>query len=181
LTVRSPLTVPSQEKTMPEQPGDRGICGARTEPAGLLRAAVCELLHGHPGWHRNGGMSWTEGPDESPRAFTQADVDAAYQRGLTEGRRQAAEGKTLVVEWGARVDEPHPRRREKPGDVIKLDEDAARYAPTIWEGWTTVRRERLVGPWEPAEQPEPARGGIIASRGPTIVAEDGCGLTWPPG
>src|SRR5215207_7821112 len=50
--------------------------------------------------------------------------------------RQATEGKTLVVEWGARVDEPHPRRREKPGDVIKLAEDAARYAPTIWQGWT---------------------------------------------
>lgn len=76
---------------------------------------------------------------------------AAYDRGLAEGRRQATEGKRLVVEWGARVDEPHPARHEKAGDVIKLGKESARHAPTIWAGWTTMRRERLVGPWEPEE------------------------------
>ncbi len=71
----------------PDQPTparDGGMCGARTEPGGLLRGAICELLHGHGGWHREGGMSWTEGDAEQPRAFTQADADAAYKRGKAE-------------------------------------------------------------------------------------------------
>jgi hypothetical protein len=73
----------------PTQPDDRGICGAQTEPGGLLRAATCELLHGHAGWHRDGGMSWTERVDDLPRVYTQADVDAAYERGKADGRREA--------------------------------------------------------------------------------------------
>lgn len=51
-------------------------------------------------------------------------------------------------EWGVRVNEPHPRREEVVGDVIKLTEEQARYGPTIWPGWSTVKRTvRAAGPW----------------------------------
>lgn len=81
-------------------------------------------------------------------------IRAAYEQGRVRGLREATEGWKRVVEWGARVDKPHPARGEPVGAVIKLGEHSARHAPTIWDGWVTVRRERLVGPWEPAEQPE---------------------------
>jgi hypothetical protein len=44
---------------------------------------------------------------------------------------------SVAVRWRVRVDEPHPRRREKIGDFIDFGDGhtalAARY---IWSGWT---------------------------------------------
>lgn len=36
-----------------------GVCGARADEYGLMREATCELPAMHPGWHRDGGMSWS--------------------------------------------------------------------------------------------------------------------------
>jgi hypothetical protein len=60
----------------------------------------------------------------------------------------------MSIEWGILVNEPHPRRREKAGDVIKLQgpdaETKARRCKEIWAGWSPVRRTiRRAGPWEP--------------------------------
>lgn len=68
--------------------------------------------------------------------------------------REAA--KTGPVEWGVRVDLPHPVRKEKVGDVIKFGgsaaEQMARNAPSIWAGWTLVRRTvPRPSPWTPVE------------------------------
>ena len=42
---------------------------------------------------------------------------------------------------GVRVDVAHPRRKEKVGDVMThLCEESARYAPSVWAGWTLVHR-----------------------------------------
>lgn len=43
-----------------------GICGAVADPVGIMRGAVCELPAFHPGWHRDGGMSWTARPEPVP-------------------------------------------------------------------------------------------------------------------
>lgn len=57
------------------------------------------------------------------------------------------------------------------------DEEYERRKPLAWQ--RAGEALSAVGPWEPVEQPEPASGGIITNPAPTIVAEDGCTLTWP--
>ena len=57
------------------------------------------------------------------------------------------EGET--INWGIRVDLPHPRRSEKAGHVMThFDEEISRRCREIWDGWTPVRRRRWTGPWE---------------------------------
>lgn len=189
----------------PAEPRDRGICGAHTEPSGFLRAATCELLHGHAGWHHDGGMSWVDrsyDPDERERAAyergkaeQQASLDAArqlatqlgqnadeaiakaYARGRERGRRQATEG------WGREWAVALPEERHDEGPIWHCaDEDEARKAAASAFGGSVV--SRLVGPWEPAEQPEPARpmrnarglivgNGMIREPGREVNALDG--------
>jgi hypothetical protein len=105
--------------------------------------------------------------DDLTLRFSKQDVDDAYDRGLAEGRQdverltllleqaeqyardlQDEAGWNRVEEWGVRVVDPHPRRTEKPGDIIRLAEETARHGPSIWAGWTTVRREVLTSEWE---------------------------------
>lgn len=178
------------------------------------------------------------------------DVEAAYQRGLTEGRRQA-DAEAFVDQWaacpscrtsgpavGACEDRWHldnlvggPNRRfnaairELAGlfgarqggkttaaRIVKEiydagEADGRRQARQHQPGDIEVSKSRSAG-WVfrchrcditsanldehgarqratdhlHLEAPELlATGGIIAGPGPTIAAEDGCTLTWPPG
>lgn len=82
------------------------------------------------------------------RTFQSA-IASAYAAGLA----AAARG---PVEWGVRVDLPHPVRKEKAGDVITFGgsaaETMARHAPEIWPGWTPVSRTApRPSPWLPVE------------------------------
>lgn len=72
---------------MSDQPADRGICGADAPTlTPSTFGGVCTLLAGHTGWHHaDSGTSWgmrAEAPNPAQRDLTQADVDAAYQRGI---------------------------------------------------------------------------------------------------
>lgn len=64
-------------------------------------------------------------------------------------------------EYGLRVDTPHPRRKEKVGDVISLrpdcSEDEARKAVLLWHGWTLVRRPTYTPPKRPWEDASDAK------------------------
>lgn len=68
-------------------------------------------------------------------------------------------GKT-TVEWAVRVDVPHPKRREKAGDVITgLAPETVKAAREVWEGWTPVYRR--VTEWrepKPEQVPKLPRG-----------------------
>ena len=126
----------------PDQPRDRGICG---EAAPIMMhsplGGICTLLAGHDGWHAaDDGMTW--GYRTPPLRAWQPDVpvdDAlaaaerrGYERGLAEGRRQVIEA--VAGRIGVTVDAVHPDERL---------------------GFLTFSElQRLVGPWEPAEQPE---------------------------
>lgn len=77
-------------------------------------------------------------------ADTPQPIDAAYERGVAEGRRQATEG--WEREWGV---------RSPAGSVeVRRDERGARRLASYHEGARPV--SRLVGPWEPAEQAAPS-------------------------
>lgn len=71
---------------------------------------------------------------------TQADVDAAYERGVAEGRRQATEG--WEREWAVRFPPP-------VGLQAGYTEAEARAANGRGDA---IAVSCLVGPWEPAEQ-----------------------------
>lgn len=63
----------------------------------------------------------------------------------------------MSIEWGILVVESHPRRKEKVGDVIKLQgpdaETKARRCGEIWAGWRPVTRTiRRAGPWLPVDE-----------------------------
>lgn len=66
-------------------------------------------------------------------------------RGIAEGLRQATEG--WEREWGVSAD---------AGVYVYPDQRAARET-SLHSDWGRPVVSRLVGPWEPAEQPEPAR------------------------
>jgi len=78
---------------------------------------------------------------------------AAYERGLAEGRRQATEGWEREHLWGVVLD-----HGDEPQYKCGSEEDARSFALTR-PGSRVVRQTtaRLVGPWEPAEQPEPVK------------------------
>lgn len=154
----------------PAEPRDRGICGAHTEPSGLLRAATCELLHGHAGWHRDGGMSWVDADEPAEReraAYERGKAEAlplcqlAYERGLreaTEGQPDRAVLLRLVRELVDQDEcwfdhhggcQAHGYLWLEPGEQCPHAEAEALLA-------------RLVGPGEPAEQPKPARQQVCS-------------------
>lgn len=64
-------------------------------------------------------------------------------------------GARIVEQLGIRVDQPHPRRpSQREGDILTgLAEETLRYMPTLWEGWTLVRRDVVDwhGPWTPVD------------------------------
>jgi hypothetical protein len=65
---------------------------------------------------------------------------AAIQPVLDEG---------VTIEWGIRVDVPHPRRSEKAGEIMThFDEQKSRRCKEIWDGWTPVSRRRWTSEWE---------------------------------
>lgn len=66
-------------------------------------------------------------------------------------------GAETRVEWALRVDEPHPARREKLGDLIKIGEKAAPYGPRAWKGWVPVSRTitTVTGPWREVDDAPP--------------------------
>lgn len=72
-------------------------------------------------------------------------------------------GKTSI-EWAVRVDNPHPRRSEKAGDVITgLAPETVKCANEVWEGWTPVYRR--VTAWrepKPHQEPKLPRGTCTA-------------------
>jgi hypothetical protein len=147
--------------TTPDQPGDRGICG--TDAPTLTestRGGLCTLLAGHTGWHRaDDGMSWTDRPgfpaagsvvrfaDMIPLSPTQGDVDAAYERGVAEGRRQATEGWDREWAFENRANLTIPIAGD---DVLRFEAMIAQRQAAGEETGRLV--SRLVGPWEPAEQ-----------------------------
>jgi len=67
---------------------------------------------------------------------------AAYQRGLTEGRRQAAEG--WEREWGVAL-------RGHAASCVLSERDARGIAAGCPDDLKAEVFSRLVGPWEPAE------------------------------
>lgn len=178
--------------TTPDQPTDRGICGAHIEPGGFMRAATCELLHGHTGWHRDGGMSWVDvaGADERERL--------AYERGKAEGIAEQRRERTLDALANSEWSDLRLQHEDEqwsvwwtsiPGgglNVTMPTEDEADHeaACRSWQadhGGVIKRRTRvtLVGEWHVVEA-EPARGGVVEPR-PVLADEDGCTLTIPPG
>jgi hypothetical protein len=81
-------------------------------------------------------------PSESERE------QAAYERGVAEGRRQATEG--WEREWGAQY---------RDDSWVQATFDTEAEAVEFAAGAIGHRAvSRLVGPWEPAEQAEPERG-----------------------
>jgi hypothetical protein len=56
-----------------------------------------------------------------------------------------------TTEYAIRVDVPHPRRTEKPGDLItNIAPETARRCREIWHGWTPV--QRTTSPWTPTTE-----------------------------
>jgi hypothetical protein len=127
----------------PDQLGDRGICGTVKERNGILRGGVCELLHGHSGWHRDDGMTWTERLDELPRAFTQAAVDAAYQRGLAEGEAERAELRGALEETRLLLEQAEQYARDTQDELL----------PEVAE----EAHQRGIGCWPPVDWTRPTR------------------------
>jgi hypothetical protein len=76
----------------------------------------------------------------------------AYARGISEGRRQATEGWERHLRWrtaeGSTMDLIEPNVATYVGMSRRLERQYG-YAPGELQ-------QRLVGPWKPAEQPEPA-------------------------
>lgn len=171
--------------TTPDQPRDRGICGAFAPTLAVGETPICTLMAEHPGWHGDReGMSWADQPDaiddwtgltdaaahemaERLKAAmvahgidvppTQADVDAAHARGVAEGRRQATEG--WEREWGVIFEPdwyPDPEDTSRHIPIPRDDESHTDW--TVGQHPDRPRRKvsRLVGPWEAAEQAEPS-------------------------
>lgn len=121
---------------MPDQPRDRGICGAA---APLLTPSLfgghCDLLAGHTGWHEADGMHWgprADAPNPVHRELAQADVDAAYQRGLAAATERWERLARAAKAW--------------------RDSDDLQQVGTDEVGMALVRAVDALpgGPWEPA-------------------------------
>lgn len=167
--------------TTPDQPRDRGICGADTtmlEP--FVSGGLCTLLAGHPGWHRcDAGMSWTE--REQPAhadmrievvkrelnqgalaGFDSAVTDYAAQLVIAALDGYEASALQLAYERGGvagRRQATEVWEREWGVDLYGrgahcvLNEHAARgIAAGAPEDAQAKVASRLVGPWEAAEQ-----------------------------
>jgi len=126
------------------------------------RIVHCHLEAGHPGEHEEEGTEVTWLPEEpAPVPLRDLALDfqererAAYQRGLTEGRgnayaRGVDRGFAVAVEalrddaryeqWWSALPQDHP-------DYGYWSQHPRRQFADYLE---------VVGPWEPAEQPEPA-------------------------
>jgi hypothetical protein len=183
----------------PDQPRDRGICGAFAPMLAEDSTPICTLMAEHPGWHGDReGMSWVERSPEvtgdlPPRPFTRADVDAAYERGKAEQRRERTLDALAHSGWSdltlQHEDEQWSVWWNSPGGGLNVtvptddeaDHEAACLSFQAEHGGEIKRRSRvtLVGEWHIVDQPELARGGIITNPGPAIVAEDGCDLVIP--
>ena len=100
-------------------------------------AAIAHALKGHYVNCRDnhtGNEAWLE-------------CEAAMVTGALAGRL-LPEGTTRHEQFGVRVLEPHPRRKEKPGEIIRLsDARLALAGERIWAGWQPVRRELYVTEW----------------------------------
>ena len=89
--------------------------------------------------------------------FTAIAYAAVYAR-LLRRAYTAGPAEDAITEWGILVVEPHPRRKEKAGDVIKLAgpdaETKSRRCAEIWAGWQPVSRTvQRAGPWKPVARP----------------------------
>lgn len=92
---------------------------------------------------------------------------AAYGLAVLRAKgRLLPDGGRERIEYGVRVDRPHPRRTEKGGTIMGPWAEAnCRHAPSIWDGWTTMERvvrswpdgSSYVGAWVEVE-PETATG-----------------------
>ncbi len=100
-------------------------------------------------------------------AIADAVWQVAYQRGFTEGRRQATEGWGHAG-WLALLHDTDGTWGNSWDGHVHTDRAAAEQAVAEANaaGWETVLAEvrRLVGPWEPAEQPEPDPPKPLAPR-----------------
>jgi hypothetical protein len=137
---------------MTTEPRDRGICGAAAPTlfSGTL-GEVCTLLAGHDGWHAAGAMTWGEAT-QAPY-FTQADVDAAYERGKAE---QAAEVARLLDVV-----------RAKYGEIERLQallDHAEQYARDLQDGEGWDREEEWALSYTLNGTPQaPGHGGSVFS------------------
>lgn len=86
--------------------------------------------------------AWGEGYAEARKEVT-AEADQAYWRGHELGRRQATEG--WDRQWGVRGD--------GGGVEVRLSEESAHRFARRFEPDEATVVSRLVGPWEPAEEP----------------------------
>jgi len=95
-------------------------------------------------------------------------LDALYEIGLL-----LTPGFTCSEEWAIRVDEPHPSRYEKRGDVMThLGDEKSRRCREVWHGWTPLSRgittwpdgTVMYGPWIPYDSAPP--GPAPVERGP---------------
>ena len=89
-------------------------------------------------------------------AYTSWFADEAARELLRRVRALELGIESIAVRWQVRVDQPHPRRREKAGDFIDMaDGQVALAARLIWEGWTPGYFLRvtladgttILGPW----------------------------------
>lgn len=109
-------------------------------------------------------------PDLPPNPFVHGTVaaaeQAAYERGVAEGRRQATEGWDRDEEWAISYTlNGDPKPPEYGGHIFDSREDAERhidawrrhYPDLTYTDEVYHRREVLTGPWEADEQAGGAR------------------------
>jgi hypothetical protein len=140
---------------------ERGYTDADVETVARATAAHRVEIYYSP-THARWGYECSCGRDSQPMFH---DGDPADRSGnlhladailgaLDDAGRLIPDGATPVVEYGVRVDEPHPGRSEKAGHVIThFGAEKSRLAPKFWRGWTTVTRRKTshTTPWEVAE------------------------------
>jgi hypothetical protein len=116
--------------------------------------------------------------NEPPPAAADGRTDPTAGDGANEPSRPAhgAHSGPAEIEYGVRVDRPHPRRRERAGDLMThLGREKSLRCREFWDGWTPV--VRTVTPWVEADAlrtwdlpPEP---------GPEVTAVRDCnGHVW---
>lgn len=87
-------------------------------------------------WAHDNGLLSTGTAVQVWRPYARAVLTALAGAG-----RLLPEGAKRTEELGVRVDEPHPLRKEKAGHVMRhLSRETVEHAPSIWRGWTIVRR-----------------------------------------
>lgn len=134
----------SDTKTQPSWLADFLNEDGTIDPQMPLCAAGTALLS----YYLRRGEFGPEGPDGAAAEAIRQEAEVAAQAALdVEWERLGRAGQLLPpggrsrTECGVRVDRPHPRRKEKAGTIMThFPEANARYAPTIWDGWTLLQR-----------------------------------------